>query len=204
MRLIVARTPASAVPIIDAVTVPSLPSVPSRSGRAASAAGVLAAVLLVAACAPVHDWREWRSADGSVQLLFPCRPQLHERRVALAGSSVKLSLLACESGGLTWGLASTDLGDPTRLGTAIDELAAAAAANLAAKPHATPLRVPGATPHPGSRRLAIDGRRPDGQPAQMQLVLFTHGTKLYQASVLGPRLPTEPVDTYLDALRVPP
>ncbi len=167
------------------------------------AAGVLA-VLLLAACTPVHDWREARSADGTVQVLFPCRPQLHERRVAMAGSTVKLSLLACERGGQTWGLASTDLGDPNRLAPALDELAASAGANLAAVPLGTPLRVPGATPHPGSRRVSIDGRRPDSQPAQMELALFTHGTKVYQASVLGPRLPTEPVDTFFGSLRVPP
>ncbi len=161
-------------------------------------------MLLLVACAPVHDWRELRSADGTVQLLFPCRPQLHERRVALAGSTVKMSLLSCERGGQTWGLASTDLGDPTRLAPTLDELAVSAGANLAAAPRDTPLHVPGATPHPGSRRVAIDGRRPDGQPAQMQLALFTHGTKVYQASVLGLRLPTEPVDTFFGSLRVLP
>jgi hypothetical protein len=161
-------------------------------------------MLLLAACAPVHDWREVRSADGTVQLLFPCRPQLHERRVALAGSMVKWSLLACERDGQTWGLASTDLGDPNRLAPVLDELTVSAGANLAAVSRDTPLRVPGATPHPGSRRVAIDGRRPDARPAQMQLALFTHGTKVYQASVLGLRLPTEPVDTFFGSLRVLP
>ncbi|MCE2910473.1 MAG: hypothetical protein LW712_16760 [Burkholderiaceae bacterium] len=166
--------------------------------------GGLAWGLLLAACSPAHDWREVRSADGAVQALFPCRPQLHERRRALAGTTVKLSLQACDSGGQTWGLASADLLDPARLAPALDELAAAAGANLAASPRTLPLQVPGATPHPGSRRVALEGQRPDGQGAQMRVALFTHGTRVYQATALGARLPEELVDTYLGSLRVQP
>lgn len=160
--------------------------------------------LVLAGCSPAHDWREVRSADGAVQALFPCRPQLHERRLALAGATVKLTLQACDSGGQTWGLASADLADPARLAPALDELAAAAGANLAATPRTLPLQVPGATPHPGSRRVALEGRRPDGQDAQMRVALFTHGTRVFQATALGPRLPEELVDTYLGSLRVLP
>jgi hypothetical protein len=64
--------------------------------------------------------------------------------------------------------------------------------------------VPGATPHPGSRRLRLEGRRPDGQPVQMQLALFTHGTSVYQATVLGERVSDELATTYFESLRVPP
>lgn len=160
--------------------------------------------VVLAACSPAHDWREVRSADGAVQALFPCRPQLHERRLVLAGAMVKLSLQACESGGQTWGLASADLVDPANLGPALNELAVAAGANLGAAARTVPLQVPGATPHAGSRRLALEGRRPDGEAAQMRVALFTHGTRVYQATVLGPRLPEEPVDTFLGSLRVLP
>jgi hypothetical protein len=179
-----------------------LPRPPDRSRRVA--AGLVLAATALSGCTPAHDWREVRSADGAVQLLFPCRPQLHERRVSLAGASVKLSLQACDGGGQTWGLASTDLADPARLAAALDELAAAAGANLTATPRATPLQVPGATPQPGGRRVAVDGRRPDGEAAQMELALFTHGTRVYQATVLGRQLPAEPVDTFFTSLRVLP
>jgi hypothetical protein len=52
--------------------------------------------------------------------------------------------------------------------------------------------------------VALDGRRPDGQDAQMRVALFTHGTRVFQATALGPRLPEELVDTYLGSLRVLP
>lgn len=145
-----------------------------------------------------------RSADGAVEALFPCKPTLHERRIGLAGGPVTLSLMACDTGGQTWGLASAELGDPARRGEVLDALAAAAAGNVAAAASAAVLVVPGATPHPGSRRLRLDGRRPDGQPVQMQLALFTHGTRVYQATVLGQRVSDELAATYFESLRVPP
>jgi len=156
------------------------------------------------ACSPSLDWRQARSADGVVEVLFPCRPQLHERRVRLGDGEVKLSLLACDTGGQTWGLASAELGDPARHARALDELAAAAGANLAATPRSSALQVAGAMAHPGSRRLALEGRRPDGVAVQMQMAVFAHGTRVYQATVLGAQLPEGAADTYIGSLRVLP
>jgi hypothetical protein len=139
-----------------------------------------------------------------VQLLFPCKPQRHDRQVELAQTRVKLSLMACDTGGQTWGLASADLVDPTRHGAALAELAAAAVANVAAAASAAALSVPGATPHAGSQRWRLEGRRPDGQPVRMQLALFVHGTRVYQATVLGSSLPEDLADTYFASMRVLP
>lgn len=165
------------------------------------AVGGLIAVAGLSACAPGHDWRQTRSADGAVGLLFPCRPLQHDRRVPLAGAAERLTLQSCEAGGQVWALASADLVDPARLSAALDELAQAAAANLAASPVPRALQVPGATPHPGSRHLMLAGRRPDGQPAQMELALFVHGTHVYQATVLGPTVPAEAAAVFFDSLR---
>lgn len=152
----------------------------------------------------MHDWRDVRSADGAVQAQLPCKPQLHERRVPMAGGTVRLSLLACDAGGQTWGLASADLVDPARHAPAMDELAAAAAANVAATATRMPLQVAGAMAHPGSRRLHLQGRRPDGQAVQMHMALFVHGTRLYQATVLGQTVQSDVADAYFGSLRVAP
>ncbi len=179
-----------------------LPAPAAAHGRRGTEALAALALLLLAACTPAHDWRQVRSADGAVGALFPCKPQLHERRVVLAGQPVKLALLACEAGGQTWGLAEADLADPTRLAPVLDALAQSAGDNLgAAAPVVEPLQVPGATPHAGSRRLRLDGRRPDGRAVRMQLAVFVRGTHVYQASVLGEQLPAEAAQTFFDSLR---
>jgi hypothetical protein len=156
----------------------------------------------LAACAPALDWRDIRPADSGVQLQFPCKPTSQQRRVPLAGATVNLVLYACAADGLTWGLGYADVGDPARVGPALAELAAAAAANLNAAPaQPVPLQPPGATPHAASLRSHLQGRLPDGKPVQMDVVVFTHGTQVFQASVLGERLPGEAVETFLGSVR---
>lgn len=156
-------------------------------------------------CAPELDWREVRPPGQTVHALFPCKPGVQERRVPLAGKPVALTLQACATGGQTWGLASADLGDPTLVGRALTELGTAAALNIgAAAPVALSLQVPGATPNPASQRAMLLGALPDGKRVQMQLAVFAHGTRVYQATVLGEQVPVEAAQTFLGALRVAP
>lgn len=167
-----------------------------------SRVGVLA-LSVMTGCTPTHDWREVRPADSPVQLLMPCKPSVQERRVALAGQPARLALHACAAGGQTWALAIADVADPARVGPAMAELIASAAANIgAAATRSTPLQVPGATPNPGSQRLRLQGKLPDGQAVQMHLAVFTHGTRVFQATALGEQVPDEAVETFFNAIRV--
>lgn len=170
--------------------------------------GPLPFLLLASAlqgCAPELDWREVRPPGQSVQAQFPCKPAAQERRVQLAGKPVSLTLQACTAGGQTWGLAWADLGDPTLVGRALAELGTAAALNIgAASPATQALQVPGATPNPSSQRATLKGQLPDGKAVQMQLALFAHGTRVYQATVLGPQVGAEAAQNFLGALRIAP
>lgn len=157
----------------------------------------------LAACAPALDWREVRPAGSQVQALFPCKPTVQVRRVTLAGQAVRLSLHACSAGGQTWALAHADMGDPTRLGVALGELLSGAAANLGAEPATgQPVQVTGATPHAGSQRQRLTGHLPDGTPVVEEVLVFTYGTRVYQATALGKLLPAETAQTFLQSLRV--
>lgn len=159
--------------------------------------------MLGAACAPELDWREVRPADSGAVLLFPCKPASHARRVRLAGAEVRLLMYACSAAGATWALAFADVGDPAQVGAALDELGAAAASNLgAAAAPGVPVDVVGATPNPSSRRLAVDGTAPDGRKVAERLVLFTKGTRVFQATVLGERIDAQAAASFFASLRV--
>lgn len=137
--------------------------------------------------------------------MLPCKPDVQMRKLRLAGQPVSLTLSACSSAGATWGLAAADLGDPQRVGPALEELRLAAAANVGAiEPKSQPLAVPGATPYPGSLRLALSGRLPDGQAVQEQVAVFARGTWVFQATVVGERLPAEGVEVFFGSLRAAP
>lgn len=165
----------------------------------------LAAAVVAAGCAPALDWRQVQPDGSGLVMMFPCRPASHARRVTLAQSVVRLELHACSTGGATWALAFADLEDPARVGPALEELRAAAAANLgAAAVREAALQVPGATPNPASRRVDLEGRAPDGRRLEERVALFSKGLRVYQAAVLGEHLDLEAADTFFAGLRLPP
>jgi hypothetical protein len=158
-------------------------------------------IVMMAGCTPTLDWREVRPVDGVVAL-FPCKPTALTREVTLAGQVVPLALHACSAGGQTWGVAVADVRDPARVGRTLDELRSSAASNLgAASAQPLPLQAPGATPNPSAAREALEGRAPDGRILAGQVAVFVRGTLVVQATVLGPALPAEAVETFFGGLR---
>lgn len=166
------------------------------------AAGLLI-LLAVAGCAPELNWREVRPADSGAVVLFPCKPSSRARQVTLAGALVRLELHACTAGGMTWALAFADVGDPALVAPALQELGRSAAANLAAAASdGRPLQVAGSTPNPSSRSFDLSGKSPDGRSLREQLAVFSKGTRVYQATVLGERIDAEASAAFFASLRV--
>jgi hypothetical protein len=163
-------------------------------------------VLGVAACAPALDWREARPEGSDVVLMFPCRPQDHERNVALAGAMVPMRLHACSAGGANFALATLEAGDPARVTPELAALRTQLVGNLAGMAtELHPLALAGSTPNPQSARVRIVGKRPDGSRVVADAAFFVRGLRLYQASVLGSNdVPgAEAVDTFFSAIRLP-
>jgi hypothetical protein len=165
---------------------------------------VLPMAALLAACSPALDWRDVRPEGSGLALTMPCRSKPQVRTVQLVGRPVQMALQACRAADLTWGIAFADVGDPARVGPALDALHAAASQNLSAAQATTlPFTLAGTTPNEPHRRSAFHGTLPDGAAAQEQVAVFARGTRVYQATVLGPRLPAEAVETFFASLRFP-
>ena len=176
-----------------------------RHGALLRGPAAAVSVAALVACTPVLDWRDVRPDGAGIQLQFPCKPNGQSRDLLLAGQRVKLALHACAAGGLTWGLAVADVVDPALVGPALADLAASAAANLgSAASERLPMRVSGATPNGAAGRWRLTGRLPDGKAVQMQVAVFTRGTVVYQASVLGERIAEETAQTFFDTVRFSP
>lgn len=169
------------------------------------AAVIVLGATVAAACSPALDWREVRPEGSGLVVLMPCKPSSYARSVRLAGEVAQLSLHACSADGLTWALAFTDLTDPARTSAALIELKASAMANLGATTStAMPFAMAGTTPNTASGRLDIAGRLPDGKPVREQVAVFSKGTRVFQATVVGASLPAEVTETFFDGLRVAP
>jgi hypothetical protein len=162
------------------------------------------AALVLAACSPALNWRETRLAEGDVTALFPCRPERFARDVQLAGSAVKMVLLSCEAAGATYGLGQADMADAGKVHAALGELRRSAAANVGGTAERiAALEVPGMTPNPLAERVAIAGHGRDGAPLVEQAGFFSRGTRVFQATVFGPKLDGEGVDTFFAGLKLP-
>jgi len=160
---------------------------------------------LAAACAPTLDWRQVRPENSGLELLMPCKPDSQARDVRLVSVQVRLVLYACTAGGVTWGVAFADIGDPAKVGEALDELRASATKNLGAGAAAPlPLKIGGATPNPASQRVQFQGRMPDGRAVTEQTAVFAKGTRVFQAVALGQTLEPEAVGTFFGSLRLAP
>lgn len=164
----------------------------------------LAAVVAGLACSPTLDWREFQPEDSGITVVFPCRPDRHARAIVVAGHAVRMEMLVCSAGGATFALAFADLPDPAAVASALAELRALAASNIAAAP-APPasLPVPGMTPNPQAARVMLSGTLPDGVAVQEQAAFFAKGLRVYQASVLGPHPVDDAADTFLAGLKLP-
>lgn len=191
---------------------------PERGRAARRALCAAAAVFGTTACTPALDWRELRPEGGALRLQFPCKPQKLERRVDLGGSPVSMSLLACRAQDLVFGLARADVGDPSRVGGALQALLRSAEANIgiaadagggaaAAAAASEPFAPKGATPQADARRALRVGRLPDGAAVELHVAVFAHGTQVYQATVVaraGDRSAAEAVRGWHESLRFEP
>jgi hypothetical protein len=174
-----------------------------RFMRAAAATASVAA--LVVGCSPALDWRETRPEGAGLVLLLPCKPSSYARNVRLTGQAVQLSLHACSADGLTWALAFADIGDPARTSAALGELKASAMANLGATTSTPlPFEMAGETPNTASGRLEIAGQLPDGKAVREQVAVFSKGTQVFQATVVGANLPAEAVEMFFGGIRKAP
>ena len=172
--------------------------------RHAAARGLLLALLL-AGCSPVLDWRQLQPEGWSLSAALPCKPASQQRQVALAGQRVALTLLACSADGHTFGLASADVANPLQVGPVMQALGQAAQANVQGRIEADqPAQVPGMTPHAAARRWRLEGRLPDGQAVAEQVLVFAHGTRVFQATLIGPQADEARAGPFFDALKVLP
>ena len=168
--------------------------------------GVLTGAPLVwcSACSPALDWREVRPEGSALLVMFPCKPTSQARSAALAGAQTRMSLYSCSAAGMTFALAFADLGDPARVTPALTEMRTALAANLGSQnARSLPFEVKGMTPNPQAVQLTLQGQLPDETPTQERAALFAHGTHVYQAVVLGPKVADSAAALFFEGLRLP-
>lgn len=176
----------------------------TRPARRALGAAVALAIGIVA-CAPAMDWRQMQPEGWGLSVALPCRPASHSRQVSLAGRSVDLTLMACTAEGHTYAIASAMLDDPAAVPAALQALGQAARVNVkGVVEHEGAAQVPGMTPHPQARQWRLRGHLPDGTAVTSQSMVFGHGLRVFQATVVGPQADDLLARSFFERIEVRP
>ncbi len=157
---------------------------------------------VLAACSPELDWRSVEVPGTGLVAQLPCRPARFEREIAVAGTPLKLFMLSCAVGGATYGVATADVGDATRVQPVLAAFAASARGAIrAVEGPFVPFDIPGATPFPGSASARLHGIRPDGRATDESIRLFARGTRIFQLTAIGSPLSEAEIRTFEDDVR---
>jgi hypothetical protein len=152
-------------------------------------------------CSPTLDWRSVALPDTQLVTELPCKPGRFQRDVTVAGVPLKLFMLSCEAAGVTYGVATAEVGDPARVDAVLFALrdgAATAIRSSAGAPGALNLR--GVTPFSGNSSATLHGQRPDGEKIEESIRVFARGTRVFQASAVGAALPAAALGPFEDGL----
>ena len=160
------------------------------------------ALQALGACTPTWDWRSVPLPGTQLVTELPCRPSRFERAVTVAGVPLKLFMLSCETGGVTYGVATAEVADPARVDAVLFALRdGAAAAIRSSGSTAGALNLSGATPFNGNSSAHLHGQRPDGETIDESIRVFARGTRVFQASAVGATLPDAALKPFEDGLR---
>lgn len=159
--------------------------------------GMVVAILGLAACAPSLDWREVRPEGGGLQALFPCKPEVENRR-----EPTPMGLAVCQAAGQSFSVSWAELADPAQVGLALRQMREALATKLAAPAPASAssgVLVPGMTPQPEAGQWWLQGAR-----QQARVAVFARGLRVYQLTQLGERLEAGAWETFVTGLTLQP
>jgi hypothetical protein len=194
------------MPMIVKERLPGLGRDNDRMTRPTPKIAVLCALaaFCAVACSPALDWREFVPEDTDIRVSFPCRPDRQARPVMLAGATVRMEMLACSAGEMTFALAFADVADPTQVGPSLAALHRTAIANVQGdKPETAAFSLKDMTPNDSAGRLVVSGRLPSGARVREHAAFFARGMRVYQASVIGANPATAAVETFIGGLKFP-
>lgn len=168
---------------------------------------VVPGLLTLSACSPAYNWRDLQPAGTPLQALMPCKPEVAERTVPLAGVPTLMHMHSCEAGGQTFAVAWADAAAEKRVPEVLTGWRAGSLAAIRANPATAAdantewsVVVPGAQMLQGLRATGLD---PQGETTQVRAAYFSKGTLVFQAAIYGPALPDEALTPFFEGLRLP-
>jgi hypothetical protein len=111
-------------------------------------------ILMAAGCAPKYDWRMVANSDGGFSAVFPAKPDLVRRNIAVAGHPLEMQMQSARAGGVVFaiGFVSLPSDDPLMRQQVLDFVQDGLAHNIGTHSAPQPVRVPA-----GNAGAYVDG-----------------------------------------------
>ena len=168
---------------------------------------LLALTAWLGACSPEQNWRQVTFEGTHLKAQLPCKPDRTTREVPLGGAPVQLAVAGCESGGAMLAVMTAALAPGADAQAVLQGWQQATLANLQA-PQAEQAELwqrPGFLPLGAAQRVAVQGRRADGQAVTAQAVwgAYTEGDHLrvVHAVVYAPKVQAPLAQILFDGLQ---
>ncbi len=181
---------------------------PGSPGRRFRAFVALLGCAALVGCSPALDWRDAHPAGVDLLLTFPCKPRQVTQQVLLGGRPASMRMTGCVADGMTFALASADVGSAQQVAPALATLRASVLANV----HGTATALhPSAVPHATAGladavEMDVSGHvAPGARPVHEHVVLFARGSHVYQATALavGDGWRADAAATFAASIRLP-
>jgi hypothetical protein len=143
--------------------------------------------LVLIACSPTYNWREVHPPAGAgadFSVLLPAKAAHYSRQVNLRGAQVSMHMTAAQTDGVTFAVATADLGDAAAASMALEAMREALLANIGASTSSQP-QLPGKTDG-NTRTLDLDAHgRANGRAQRLLVRLLARQHRVYQVMMLG-------------------
>jgi hypothetical protein len=163
--------------------------------------GVLVCVWALWGCSPAMNWREVRPADAGLVALMPCKPEGAQRDLVMAGQSLTLHMLSCDTAGLTFAMGAMRLPDGLAAADVQRGWRLASLTSLKADPAAAQAWSPVLPKGVSGQGWQADGLRHDGTRVRAHVLALAHGNEVFQLAVYGDASP-EVLASALEGVRL--
>ncbi|MFM8900408.1 MAG: hypothetical protein ACKOF9_10750 [Burkholderiales bacterium] len=178
---------------------------PPSTRRGVLFSGLASTLLALVACSPTLDWRLTPISGTSLTAFFPCKPDQFSRQISLAGNSERVVLVSCKAAQHTFAVTAVDMQRDERRLQGVTALKSAAQQNFGGFSQTLPPRlIPGAAQ---TGRADVVTAKLSATPArslQAQMVFFSHGRWVFQATVMAETLEPDAVVFFFDNLKLNP
>lgn len=163
----------------------------------------LGVALMLGACSPSFNWRTWSAGGAPLQAMIPCKPDVAQRTVNMAGANAELHLHSCDNEGLRFALAWVAVPSTVDAQVVMAQWQKASAQSLNSQRPAVPMDRPAVRGATHSAWWQLQGQDHRGQPVLSQTVYFTDGQRVYQAAVYGQPWDEPVLAPFWEGLKLP-